>query len=574
MDAKRSGSVSDHRRRTIILLLLGGLFLGLRAWAVGNWTTLASVPSGSQGLARMLLLSDGTVMAQEVGTSSAWYRLTPDAHGSYINGTWSTLRPMNYTRQFYSSAVLQDGRVFVAGGEFGTGGSTAEIYDPTTDTWTEIPVPINVLCPSCGSPFFVDSCSVVLSNGNVLIAPVAMNGVGGTVIFNPTSNTFSLGPSFLGSQNEACWVKLPDDSILTIDATNDGNLLNSSERFIPSLYNGLGGWVADAQLPVAMYNTHIETGAGVLLSDGRVFFIGGNGATVYYTPSGNTSPGTWAIGPHLTNYAVGWDEPVAMLVNGKVLFQTQLGPDVTPPAPQPRTFFELDPFSNYPIGTITEAPRWGDNSGVSHIMLNLPDGNGNVLVSYGNTTIRVYQPDGSPVAAGKPSINSITPNPDGSYHLTGTKLNGISQGSSFGDDAQMDSNYPLVRLSDASGNVYFGRTYNWSSTSVATGNRVVSTEFTLPGLLGPAPYSLVVVANGISSDPVSFPGPVWVDFNYLGFFQVGSFFFPYSTMGNGVANGLPYGAMFIKGPASSPETMIITKPMNISAVGGPVTIGH
>jgi len=74
----------------------------------------------------------------------------------------------------------------------------------------------------------------------------------------------------------------------------------------------------------------------------------------------------------------------------------------------------------------------------------------------------------------------------------------------------MDSNYPLVRLTDASGNVYYARTYNWSSTSVMTGGRPVSTEFTLPAAVnqgGGATYSLVVVANGISSDPMLFPAP-------------------------------------------------------------------
>ena len=63
---------------------------------------------------------------------------------------------------------------------------------------------------------------------------------------------------------------------------------------------------------------------------------------------------------------------------------------------------------------------------------------------------------------------------DGSFHLTGTLLNGISQGAAYGDDAQMDSNYPLVRAADGTGNVYYLRTFNWSSTGVQTGNTVVS----------------------------------------------------------------------------------------------------
>src|ERR1035437_2769653 len=67
----------------------------------------------------------------------------------------------------------------------------------------------------------------------------------------------------------------------------------------------------------------------------------------------------------------------------------------------------------------------------------------------------------------------------------------------------MGSNYPLVRFTDGSGNVYYGRTFNWSSTGVMTGTNIVSTEFTLPAGL-PAGSYLEVVANGIASDSVAF----------------------------------------------------------------------
>src|SRR2546425_7230540 len=68
----------------------------------------------------------------------------------------------------------------------------------------------------------------------------------------------------------------------------------------------------------------------------------------------------------------------------------------------------------------------------------------------------------------------------------------------------MDRNYPLVRLANAATNVYYARTFKWSRTSVMTGNTPVSTEFALPASLPQGNYSLVVVANGISSDPVAF----------------------------------------------------------------------
>ena len=68
----------------------------------------------------MLVLSDGTVICKSYsggtdGIGNTFYKLTPDIHGSYVNGTWSAIAPMINTRLYFSSQVLKDGRVYVAG---------------------------------------------------------------------------------------------------------------------------------------------------------------------------------------------------------------------------------------------------------------------------------------------------------------------------------------------------------------------------------------------------------------------------------------------------------------------------
>ena len=88
--------------------------------------------------------------------------------------------------------------------------------------------------------------------------------------------------------------------------------------------------------------------------------------------------------------------------------------------------------------------------------------------------------------------------------MTGTQLNGLSAGASYGTSTQMASNYPIIELKDKSGVVFFARTFNWSSTGVQTGSTPVTTDFTLPSFLPAGTYSLTVIANGISSDPVPF----------------------------------------------------------------------
>src|SRR5947207_12158066 len=70
-----------------------------RAMPTGTWTTLAN-PFPSDGAGNMLLLSDGTVMVHGGAgfASNAWFRLSPDSTGGYVNGTWSQLPAMNLAR--------------------------------------------------------------------------------------------------------------------------------------------------------------------------------------------------------------------------------------------------------------------------------------------------------------------------------------------------------------------------------------------------------------------------------------------------------------------------------------------
>ncbi len=108
----------------------------------GTWMPLTNQPIFGAGT--MLLLTDGTVMCQNTGTSN-WGKLTPDISGNYITGTCSPLANVPNRPLYFASAVLPDGRVFVAGGEFNNGVSVdlpaAEIYDPQTNAWTSLPNP-------------------------------------------------------------------------------------------------------------------------------------------------------------------------------------------------------------------------------------------------------------------------------------------------------------------------------------------------------------------------------------------------------------------------------------------------
>src|SRR5579859_8025615 len=166
------------RRRACALRTAVIETLELRQLLTGTWTTLAHAAPGSVGT--MLLLPNGSVMStlDGGGPGADWGLLTPDATGSYVNGTWTRLAMAHDTRLYDASQVLPDGRVFVAGGEYGTGAATGEVYSPITNTWTKLPA------QNFGT--FIDSGSFMLPNGNVLISPVAPNPSGFTTIFTPS----------------------------------------------------------------------------------------------------------------------------------------------------------------------------------------------------------------------------------------------------------------------------------------------------------------------------------------------------------------------------------------------------
>src|SRR5215469_10892824 len=167
-----------------LLISVGLLTAPKSSRAAGTWTALAHQAPGGVGL--MLLLSDGTVMCQSGVT---WYRLTPDVYGSYVNGTWTTLAPMHDSRTYYSSQVLRDGRVWVSGGEYGTGKTKAEIYNAMSNTWTQAATPPDTV---------IDNISAMLPNGTIL------EGFPGSDsrIYDPNADSWSAKINILDGQDE------------------------------------------------------------------------------------------------------------------------------------------------------------------------------------------------------------------------------------------------------------------------------------------------------------------------------------------------------------------------------------
>ncbi len=245
--------------------------------------------------------------------------------------------------------------------------------------------------------------------------------------------------------------------------------------------------MVDGIVPDSLYDQYwSESGAGFLLPNGQAFFLGSSGHTAYYTPTGNTSPGIWTAGPDFPiTYGKEYgtvDAAAAMMVNGKILCTASpinTGTASSAAFYSPTAFYEFDYLAN--SFTQISAPDGTDTLSISCFetnFLDLPDG----TVLYGtqySSQYYVYTPGGIPLAAGKPTIGSITQTGCDTFKITGTLFNGISEGAAYGDDWQMATNYPIIRLTNGT-KVYYARTYNWNHTGVQTGTMSDTTLFSIP----------------------------------------------------------------------------------------------
>jgi hypothetical protein len=450
-----------------------------------------------QNASNMLMLTDGRVMCQSQDTAE-WWLLTPDKNGSYADGTWTQAASMSKGRMYYSSSVLDDGRVLVAGGEYTDGGAqtedaTAEIYDPQKNTWSPITGP--------GWNMIGDGASTVLQDGRVLLGSLADDK---TVLYDPKANTWTDAGAKLAPSAEESWVTLRDGSVLTVDCSPAR--AGMSELWVPDTKGG-GQWIDAGKLPVDLVQASSEEiGPAILMNDGRAFFAGATGHTAIYTPSTTPGqPGSWAAGPDLPkdddgNFVAAKDAPAALLTNGHILLTgSSLGGE-DDGFGGPTRFFDYDPAAN--ALNEVDPPDNASNAPFTGRMLMLP--NGEVAYTQASAKISFLSTGSARVTSPSPSITGSPPSaaPGTTLTLTGLGFNGASQDIGYGDDAAAATNYPLARLIAPDGSMQYLRTHDHSTMAVATGDTPVTTQVDLPATLAPGAYQLQIVTNGVPSVPV------------------------------------------------------------------------
>jgi len=486
------------------------------------WTALKNPPPfGTPGT--MLLDSQGDVLVHDepdnntTGGTNEWWKLTPAANGSYVDGTWSQIAsmPASYAPLYFASAILPDGRMIVEGGEYNGENAVwtnhGEIYNPVTNKWASV-------APPQGWTNMGDAASEVLPDGTFMLQQpcntcrTQPDPVVDQALLNAKTLTWQVIPGTGKDEpnDEEGWTLLPNGRVLTVDVWEG---IGGTQAFNPATDTwSFTGDVAPGGDPVDLWPV-VEIGPQAEMPGGNVFVVGA-GTSTQEPPTKCTDnvptqtalyeyqEHKWTAGPTIP--AIGGQEmdatdgPAATLPDGNVLFDASACVYNAP------THFFLYNASANAITQIPDVPNAPNDTSYATRFLNLP--NGQVLFDDGSNQMEVYTAGGTPNPSWAPSIRFLSSkslSPGHTYLLAGNQLAGLDQGSVYGDDVQDSTNFPVVRITNsATGVVTYARTSNWDSVSIASGARS-ATQFTLPAGTPAGQSTLAVVANGIASAPVT-----------------------------------------------------------------------
>jgi hypothetical protein len=236
----------------------------------------------------------GTVIAVHAATLLALFCATASARAATSPPPYFVDLPASGSTELHTgvaypaTAPLPGGKVLIAGGG-DDGGRTAEVFDPSTETFTELPATGNTELGTARD----GAVATRLPDGDVLIA--GGYGLKSAELFSHATETFSpLSASMTTIRGGAVAAPLPDGKVLIAGGTTgdllQGPDLQSAELFDPTTQTFTA-------LP-ASGNTELQTpregAVAAPLPDGKVLIAGGqDGSTTLqsaelFNPVGNT----------------------------------------------------------------------------------------------------------------------------------------------------------------------------------------------------------------------------------------------------------------------------------------------
>jgi hypothetical protein len=295
----------------LLLLMLTRFNATVHAQSAGTFTATGSMASPREGHTATLLLNGQVLIAGGESGPPSYATLSSAELYDPTTQTFTPTGSMTTPRAFHTATLLPDGRVLIA---WGNPYWSAELYDPSTGTFTATG---NLIADCC----YGVVGSVLLQNGKVLIV------AGIPQLYDPATGTFTRAGAYvtqpIGCEYCAPPVRLADGRVL---------LAENSTVYPPS-WAEVYDPIADAWTVTGTPNISPSFSRVALLMTGKVLYAGGEDENIGYTIGAALyDPDAGTFTP-TGNMAIPRDEhTLTLLPNGLVLTaggQTEGGQSVT-----------------------------------------------------------------------------------------------------------------------------------------------------------------------------------------------------------------------------------------------------
>ena len=153
-----------------------------------------------------------------------------------VANTWSPAASMSTPRADHTATLLADGTVLVAGGfnsTVTTALASAEVYDPVADSWTTVGSLATARSLHTAT-LLPDGTVLVTGGGNGVVPASLASGVGAlssAELYDPTTQTWSPAASMSTPRAQQTATLLPNGAVLITGGVNNNTYLGSAELY-------------------------------------------------------------------------------------------------------------------------------------------------------------------------------------------------------------------------------------------------------------------------------------------------------------------------------------------------------
>jgi hypothetical protein len=280
--------------------------------ASGTWTSTGAMLSARDGHTATLLTNGKVLVA---GGTNNGVALTSAELYNRTTGTWASTGSMHVARTLARSVLLSNGKVLVMGGCVNDCLSattrSAELYNPSAGTFTatgsmvQARAEFGIALLANGQVLVVGGCTAYDANGCLAVTAKAE-------IYNPSTGTWTAIGALRGARHAMNATRLASGKVLVAGgATASMDAINSTEIYDPTAKT----WTLGLKMVTARSDY-----ASIMLATGKILFMGGeniNGVSISNSELYNPSTGTFTATGNMT--ATREEHTAVLLANGNVL---------------------------------------------------------------------------------------------------------------------------------------------------------------------------------------------------------------------------------------------------------------